>query len=477
MTDSVRNEQVQTFSAPASQWWQAIAFFLLMSLLGLQFIPALILILIYLLWRWRNNRYACLIELMFFFGGYAFTVADSLPFKPTDLALALGIVGIVIYRKNTLVMKITLAMICYFASLILIATTSLESLSVQFLMMRNYFSIVSFFIPLLMFANTEFEWDKFIRQMTLHVLVICGFYVVDTFLFSSYVLMPGTSIWLEPMTFTNISIKPFSFIFPRHYPPGLYWFFVIIVALNYKQIRFSKKQWFLIALTLYACRTSSYLFALIACFALFRSKVKQILNWSIIGLLLLTATFFIDKATGGHMRLSSTVEQFTELTTAHDIEDLAEFGSGRMAQIIPKWELLSSMNRRWLGFGFLHNEKTTNPVFQIDNEFYSDTSKSEEVATAVEVTQVQTILDCGFLGLIIQTLFYLSLYFILKPTGHSREYLCVITGMSICGIAGFGGLIMPHSLLIIGTVIGAALLAYRSNPQNGLISNPKPAKL
>ena len=37
-------------------------------------------------------------------------------------------------------------------------------------------------------------------------------------------------------------------------------------------------------------------------------------------------------------------------------------------------------------------------------------SRSEEVATAVEVTQVQTIFDIGFVGLLVQTAFYVGLH-------------------------------------------------------------------
>ncbi len=462
MTVKALTKAPEAFSAPAPQWWQAIAYCALLSLLGLQFVPAILPIVIFLLWRWRNDRYAFLVELMILMGGYALVPAETLPFKTTDVALVLGVVGVIIYRKNQLVMKATLLTLAYFAVLFLLALTSVESMGIQFLMMRNYLAIISFFIPLLVFANREFQWTKFMDRLVIHALVICGFYVVDTFIFSGYLLLPGTSVWNRPSTIFNPDIQPFSFKFPRHYPPGLYWLFALIVALNYKELRLSWKQWALIALAIYASRTNSFLFAMIACIVLFRPKVKQVLLWAALGAVFITAGYFVDKATGGHMRLASNVEQFTSLSNAQDAEDLAEFGTGRMAQIIPKWELLAKMDREWVGFGFLHQTKTTNPVFQIENEFYSDVSKSDEIATAVEVTQVQTILDCGIIGLIVQTLFFFGLYYVIRPTGRAPYYLCAVVGMSVCGIGGFSGLIMPPGLLIVGTMLGAALLDYRT---------------
>ena len=92
---------------------------------------------------------------------------------------------------------------------------------------------------------------------------------------------------------------------------------------------------------------------------------------------------------------------------------------GARAPTTPNGNLLSRLNRQWLGFGFLHPELTTNPKYAITNEYYTDTSRSEEVATAVEVTQVQTIFDIGFVGLLVQTAFYVGLYFMIRRLRHS----------------------------------------------------------
>lgn len=451
------------FSAPSRQWWLAIAYCLLLSLVGLRFWPALLFVAVFLLWRWKTERYAFVVETMLLFGGYAMFAPPDLPFKTTDVALILGIIGAIVYRKNPMVMKVTAATLAYFATLLALALTSVESLSVQFLMMRNYLAVIAFFVPLLAFAGCRFSWHPFIRCLVIHVLVICGFYVVDTFIFSGFVLLPASDPWRESSTFYHLNILPFDF--PRHYPPGLYWLAALIVPITSGALRLRPIHWLLIILAIISARTNTLLFTLLVCFALFQPKAKRVILIAVAGITLVTAGYFIDKSTGRHLRLANNIEQFVDLRAARDNEDLAEFGTGRMAQILPKWELLDNMHRLWIGFGFLHATKTTNPIFQIENEYYSDISKADETATAVEVTQVQTILDCGFIGLIAQTLYFLAIFFIIRPTKRARPYLCTVVAFSILGVGGFSGLINPAGLYVIATLLAAAMLNWRTeNP-------------
>lgn len=462
-------EKPQTFKAPATKWWQAIAFCLLLSLVGLRLYPILLLLFICLIWRWRKDRYALLVELMLFFGGFGLSPADALPLKASDVGLLLGVAGFVLYRKNREVRRVTLAMLAYFAVLFIIASTSVESMSVQFIRLRMYLIIVVFFVPLLVFANHEFQWRQFLDTLVVHALVICGFYVVDTMLIGGLVLLPGTGWGGAESSIFNLYIAgPFSM--PRHYPPGLYWLIPCVVALNYKELRFSAPQWILIALAMYSSRTNSLLFALIVCWVFFRPRLKQVALYAVIGAVALFVGYHVDKATGGHMRLASNIEQFVSLEAAQDDEDLAEFGTGRMAQILPKWELLSDMHRLHVGFGFIHPEKTTNPIFQIRNEYYTDVSQADEVVTEVEVTQVQTILDCGYLGLLAQLAFFIGVYFIIRPMKHSRYYLCTITGAFVLGFGGFAGFNGLHGLCLIGTILGAVLCA--NKPLS--VNSPRP---
>lgn len=455
--------KIQTFRAPAAKWWQAIAFCLLMSCVGLRLYPMLLPMLVFLIWRWRNDRYDFTMELMLFIGGFGLMPADALPLKAADIGLIAGVVGFVIYRKNSYVRRITFAMLAYFVVLFLIASTSVESMSVQFIRLRRYLNIIVFFVPLIVFANREFEWKRFMDSLVLHALAICGFYVVDAFVIGGFLLLPGVMFGGMSSTIYDLYISgPLSV--PRHYPPGLYWLIPCIVALNYKKLRFSWLQWAVIILALYSSRTNSLLFALLTCWIFFRPRLKQIAVYSLAGVLFLVVAYNVDKATGGHLRLASNIEQFTSLEAAQDDEDLAEFGTGRVAQILPKWELLDDMNRLHIGFGFIHPVKSTNPVFQIRNDYYTDISQADEVVTEVEVTQIQTILDCGFIGLFAQILFFIGVYFIIKPLKHSLDYLNVIVGASVLGVAGFAGLNGLHGLTLIGTVLGAILAANKQLP-------------
>lgn len=470
MTSESVNIKPTTFKAPAAEWWRVIMYFLMLSLLGLRFYPVILIVLIFLLWRWRTNRYFILVELMILMGDFAFKANNVLPFKLSDIALVTGVIGFIIYRKNREVKRVTLAMLGYFAVLLLIASTSLESMSVQFVMMRNYMIIIAFFIPLLIFANQDFDWDKFIHTVVIHALVICGFYVVDTFLLGGYVLLPGALASKHPSTFYD----PYIFIYnmPRHYPSGLYWLVLCIIPLTHKWVRLSWGQWALVFLALFASRTNSLLFALIVCYVLFRDNIKQVVRYSLIGAVALVVGYFLDSASGRHLRLADNIDQFVSLEAAQDDEDIAEFGTGRMAQILPKWELLSDMDRLDVGFGFLHPTLTTNPIFQIRNDYYTDVTKADELATAVEVTQVQTILDCGYLGLLAQFAFYIGIYFIIRRLKYSSYYLCTFVGVSALGIGGFAGVTQRDGLLLLSVALGAIFLANkpkRTGTSNHLI--------
>ena len=101
---------------------------------------------------------------------------------------------------------------------------------------------------------------------------------------------------------------------------------------------------------------------------------------------MLAAGYVLDGQMNGALRVQHLVGQFTSFASYRSVEDamsdmdnLAEFGSDRGAQIIPKIELLTSTQKLMLGFGFLHNELTTNDDYIIHNEYYSDQSAAEEV--------------------------------------------------------------------------------------------------
>lgn len=470
--ENIGQQQVTTFRAPAAKWREAVAFFLMMGMIGLKIYPVLLLLLIFFIRQWRTNRYAFLVEIFFFLGGYGFMSAEILPIPISDIGFLMGIVTLMIYRKNKTVRNLTIATIVYFICVILIAMTSLESMSVQMFRMRRYFSIIIFFLPLLIFVNQQFDMRKFRDSLVLHILVICVFYIIDTFIFNGFILVPDSAFAGAESTIFSPLIYSFGFM-PRHYPQGLYWMIPCIIWLNYKYIKLSPIQWIIIILALFATRTNSLNFALIVCWIIFRPNQRRILKYALIGIVALFALYFVDNAMGRYLRVADNIDQFTMLNAAQDEEDLAEFGTGRMAQIIPKWLLLDELDRYAFGFGFIHPQKTTNPIFQIHNDLYSDVTQSDEIATEVEVTQIQTIFDIGLVGLLLQLTYFISIFYLIKPLKFSSEYLNVLVGMSILGIGGFAGLNAPHGLFIIGLILGCILLA---NKPMSLTLNNQPTE-
>ena len=199
----------------------------------------------------------------------------------------------------------------------------------------------------------------------------------------------------------------------------------------------------------------------------FTGNFKKLLKYLCLFAVLFAAGYYIDGKLDGQLRIQQFVDQFTSLQNANDVEKLAEFGSGRMAQIIPKLELLFSENRQYIGLGFLHDQKTTIGKYIITNEFYSDISQSEELATGVEVTQVQTILDIGIIGLLLQTFYFLAVYFwVLRPMPYSISYLMTFVALSLFGVGGFAGIISHYGLLLLGLNVGVILLADKQRDKN-----------
>lgn len=454
-------EKAPYFAAPAKQWWWAAGYLLCLSLAGLKFYPALLVAGVMLFMQWKKNRYFFLVELIILCTGSGF-LTYSYPIKACDFAFPVAIIGMLIYRRNRMVRNVTLAMLGYFAVLFLLALSSVEPMRNQLSMIRYYLLIISFYIPLVTFADREFDFREMIRVVILHSLVICIFFVIDTFVFTGFILTPGSSSWGES-TFTYPIV--FTWSLTRHYPPGLYWLLLLIIPLNFKWVRLQWYWWVIFILCLISSRTNSLLFALVGCVVLFRPNVKQIYKYIGIAVIALAGLYFVDRATGDNLRLARNIDSFAMLNNPTSKEEVADFGSGRVAQIIPKVELLYDLDREWLGFGFLNREKTTNPIFQIENQYYSDISKSEETATGVEVTEIQTLLDVGYIGLFVQMLFYIGVYFYIRKLRYSNFYLCLLVGFELLGVGGFAGLNgMQYSLLIMGMVLGGILLQQKRHP-------------
>jgi hypothetical protein len=147
---------------------------------------------------------------------------------------------------------------------------------------------------------------------------------------------------------------------------------------------------------------------------------------------------------------------------------MANFASGRGAQILPKFEALYDQNREWLGFGFLHPKYTKKAKFFINNDLYINAEKAQEVVTEVEVAPLQTVLDMGYIGLILQLSFYFGMYYAIRKLKYSGYYLSVLVCIFICSISGYSGLNTPDGLALIGFALGCVLLANKPGNKEGV---------
>lgn len=441
-----------------------LMFLLSMSMVGLQFPLGYLFLPVILIRSFKRNRYDLLIQLTLFFGGYALLGEEDLFVKPEDIGLILSLVGLIICKKNVVLRRISCAMLLYATTIFVLAMTSEELMVVQIRRMRTYMMFFYIFVPLMVFADKEFKICVFFRKLFPYLLILCWFYVIDGFILSGYILLPNTYLWTEDnlapkilSSVNNLICDPFSGYFPRKYPQGLF-IVTLCVFPILKYYKISWKQWAIFILALFATRTMTIILGLILSVMIFQGNIKKVVRNAFIALLFLVLIYGIDVSTGGFLRVQSTFDQFVALDVAQDEEDVSEFGSGRLAQAIPKFEVLYDLDREWLGLGFLHPKLTKNPKFWIKNEFYSNIEYAEEVATNIEIGPLQVILDIGLIGLIIQFVFFISLYFIIHKYRYANYYLTVLVANFLFGLGGFAGWHQVQGLLLIALSLSVVIL-------------------
>ncbi len=467
------NSTKEAFKATRREWLRGTLALLSFSLLGLSFPPAYLFVALVLFESFRKDRYDFLIQCFYFFGGFAFFRVNELPVGPPDIALGLSFLFMILYRRRGVVNRLTIGTMLYIIFLVFMATLSEETMSIQFRKMRGYFMMVCFILPLAMFSGRDFDIKEFFRKLIMYQLIIAAFYVIDCYVLNGHVLLPailaGRDWGQVASTWTQLDMYPLSFYLPRIYPQSLFFMALAVYPLM-RYYRLNKWQWLLILLAFAACRTMTVIAGVIAAWLLFQGRIMRVIRYTFFALICLVGIYFVDVALGGFLRVESTVNQFVSLDEGMDEEDLAEFGTGRMAQIIPKMALLYELDREWIGFGFLHKELTTMTKYQIYNELYINTEHAEEVATDVEEGQIQTILDIGYIGLIVQTFFFVWIYFVIKRMRYSLLYLGVLVANLVYSVGGFAGLYVAQGLLLQGLTLGVILLANRE----GYPSSPKP---
>lgn len=478
--DEGNRTEKQYLNLTRQEWLTPLLFLLSMSMMGLMFPLGYVLVPFFLIRAFKQDKYDFIIMLTLFLGGYALIGNNNLPFKTADLALLISFVATIIYRKSLLLKKILIAFAIYVILVFILALFSDERMSVQLLTMRNYWGIIYFMVPLLVFANREFDIRIFFRKLFPYALVLCVFYIIDGFILCGHILVPNSYIWGDTYsTFFSPIFRPFTFNIVRKYPPGLYLLALCILP-TIKYYRLTRIQWTIVILAIGATQTFTLITGYIFSYIILQGKFKQLVKYTVLAIAGLTLLYFIDgllpvnNNRESTMRIKSSVDQITSLNEAVDDEDVAEFASGRFAQAMPKFELLHSLHKEWTGLGFLHKDYTKSLKYQVHNEYYSDTQRSDEVATGVEIIPLQIILSIGYLGLIIHILFFGYTYYVIRKSRFSVFYLSSLLIFSWLGLGGFSGLVQFHGEALCALALAAVLLDIKSNKSTGCYENNTP---
>lgn len=449
-----------------------LAFMLTLTMIGLQFPLGWLFLPLILINRLRFDRYDFMIQLTLFLGGYSVMPKVNGIYM---IVFYLGLLCMLLLHKPLILKKALWLCVFYFVGLTAIALTSDEAFRIQFQGLSVYMAIVYLFVPFVIFSGRDFDLRYFIRRLYIYAFIFCGYYVVDCVLLDGVFFLAADPSWATygvESTFYNPWIKPLSFGFVRRWPPGLY----ILILLVYPTARMLKlKTWqlLLVLAAVLVCRTFTVTMALIVGYIFCRSKGRQILWYGIGFVVALVGAYHIDGmlpevnfegeegvvTKQSALRVKSSFDQFLDLDVGKaDEESLAALGTGRGAQIIPKLELLYRLDRQWLGFGFLSRNLTKSQKYVIENELYNNPEQAEEVATGVESTFFQVLLDVGITGLIVHVLFLIGLYLIVRRLPFGLYFLSCELLFVFIGISGFSGMIRIDGLIMVSMVFAAVIM-------------------
>lgn len=451
-----------------------LLFMLSLSLTGLSFYPAILLALAIMVRQYKTNPYNFIIMAMILFDGYGILNPKMLPgIRLEDFNLVIGFALLFLYKKNKVLRQTTAILIVYALCLFLLALFSIESLAIQFTVIRTWLNFVFFIIPVVVFSRREFDINIFFRQIIIFGLIICGYYIIDAVILGGNVLVPHVYNWrAEISTFYHPVINPFHIF--RKYPPGLILLVIAVYPIS-RYYRLSWWQWAMILAALAVSQTFSIIAAYALAYIFFQGKIKQLLKYFVLGILAFVALYFIDGTlpkvdkeitVESTLRIKSSVDQFIDIFDAVDEEDIALFASGRMAQIIPKVELVFEQGKQWTGLGFLNPERSKINRYIIINELYSDEEESEELAIGVENEPADVFLTIGFIGLLVHALFFYALWRVIRRYKYASLYLCTLFICFVGGMSSWTNLNSYRGLLPLAMSFAVILLANRPGINN-----------
>lgn len=459
------------FEVTKGEWFFDTIFLLSLALTGLSMPLGNLLVVILLYRSWQIDREGFLFKLLLTVGGYGLTYSNTQwGVNLLYVVTAFSFLGLCIIKKPKLVKFTIILYLLYVISTLIFCYISEETFRNQANQVFNYISFCYFVIPLMAFSGEDFDIHRFWTRGFSIMIIICVFYLLDAWFFRGWVLLPCTFIDLDGTASTwssPIFGGPFSSWAPRKYPPGLFPLLLLLWPIaRYYRLRWW--QWALIIAAALTTRTATTTFAFIICYLMGVGTLKKYLFYGLGVLVILTALYFVDDAMGYHgenqnqstLRISSTVNQLVELDVAEDDEDLAAAGSGRMAQAIPAVENLYEQNKEWTGFGFIGMD-TRNPKFMLYNELIINPELRYTSCAHVEITQVQILLEVGWIGFIVHCLFLWGLWMIVRKLKYSGYFLNVMVGLIVFGIGGFRGWHDAQGIFLAATAFATVLLANR----------------
>lgn len=460
------------FSVSRSEWVWDIIFMLSLALTGLKMPLGNLLVVVLLLREYKTCREGFIFKLMMVCGGYAMTKANiHWGINLLFIVLPVSYFAMCILKKSAVLKKSLLA---YWAFAIITigmcVVWGVESLSDQLRQMMSYLSFCFFVIPLLSFSGEPFDIHKFWTKVFSLMMIMCAFYIIDCYLMRGWVFVPCS--WIDfdgtESTFTSLYMGgPLSPWIPRKYPPGLFSLALLLYPLaKYYKLRWW--QWALFIGAMMASRTSTIIFSLAIGFVLAQGSFRKYVGYGLVGIGVFTVLYFVDDAMGysgdsedtqsSTLRIASTVNQFFDLSAAQDDEDVAEAGTGRMAQVIPSVEYTFATNREWVGFGFVDNYTTT-PSLIVENDLVANPEFKYQAVTNVEISQVREFLQFGFIGLIVWFAFVFGIYHIIKHMRYAGYYMNVAIVIMLYGIGGFSSWLEYPGIYIGAMAYAVVLLA------------------
>ena len=446
-----------------------LAFMLCTAMCGYKLYFAWLFVFAILINRFQYNKYDFVIMLTIL--GSAMQLIDTIdtyfPFSNVVFMICVGI--LIFFRKRGIMVKLCWSIAAYFIALVWLAHYSLESLPRQLMGVMSYCSVIAFIIPLAVFSGREFDIRYFFHRCLVYAFLFAGFFTFDIVIMNGCFLLPRDNSWIfyEMATdIENININPLSFDFPRRWPQGLYMYILCLYPLaRFYKMSIGKWIWFLLPLGL--SRTFTFMVALILVYMCCLGHLKKLIKYFALGVVAIVGLYFIDAQLDEYegnstLRIKSSIDQvlLLDLDKA-DEEDLAELGSTRGAQIIPKMEHLFSLGRQWVGLGFISRNSTIQS-YVIENDLYSNPDDAEEVATGVESMPFQVILTIGFIGLVIVMAFYIGIWMIIRKLPFAGYFNSVMWCLFIMGISGLGGWISPYTLYLLALSLGVVILNART---------------